>query len=97
SRVFRQLLPQLLACNAFLVVSLYAGKEWLLEYEVGVFWVLMRVLACGGLSALVYQVLSGNLSPKRPVEWSVVGLASLSLLVQQACLLTALLRTSPLR
>jgi hypothetical protein len=67
-RVFRQLLPQVLASNALLTFALNAGKEWLLDYDIGIFWVLMRMLACGGLTALIYQLVSGNISPKRSIE-----------------------------
>lgn len=68
--VSRQLLPQLLAANALSAFALYVAKEWLLGYDVGVFWVLMRVLACGGLGVLAYQFWKGEALAERRIEVS---------------------------
>ncbi|KAF5369230.1 hypothetical protein D9757_010038 [Collybiopsis confluens] len=92
-----RLLPNLLLSNTFFVAALLAGKEWIFEYEVGVFWLTMRVLACGGVGVIGWEALTGQLSRKRAVEWPVLGIASLSTFVQQGCLLTALFRLSPIR
>ena len=50
------------------MLSLYAGKEWLLDYEVGVFWVVMRVLACGGLGVLVWEGLTKQIAKRKSVQ-----------------------------
>ncbi|KAE9393476.1 cation efflux protein [Gymnopus androsaceus JB14] len=92
-----RLLPQLLLSNTFFVVSLLAAKEWILDYEVGVFWVTMRVLACGGVGVIAWEALTGQLARKRAIEWPVLGIASLLLFVQHGCLFTALFRLSPIR
>lgn len=49
------------------MLALNAGKDYLLA-EVGVFWVLVRVLACGGLAAMVWLVTSGQWQTKRVTE-----------------------------
>ncbi|KAF8630734.1 hypothetical protein AX17_005329 [Amanita inopinata Kibby_2008] len=93
-------LPRIFLSDVLFVLSLYAGKEWLLEYEVGVFWVVMRVLACGALGVLIWQGMTGQLSKRKyieNIEWSVLGTASLLLFIQQACLFTALYRLSSTR
>ena len=50
------------------MVSLYAGKEWLLNYEVGIFWVVMRVLACGGLGVLVWEGMTKQLAKRKSMQ-----------------------------
>lgn len=60
-------LPRRLCADVILVLALNAGKDFLLA-EVGVFWVLVRVLACGGLAVLVWLVTSGQLQTKRMTE-----------------------------
>ena len=50
-----------------LVIALNAGKDYLLN-ELGVFWVLVRVLACGGLAVMVWLVTSGQLHKKQIAE-----------------------------
>lgn len=37
-------------------------------YDVGVFWVLVRVLACGGLAVMVWLFASGQLQKKQVAE-----------------------------
>lgn len=49
------------------MLALNAGKDYLLA-EVGVFWVLVRVLACGALAVMVWLVTSGHLQTKRFTE-----------------------------
>ncbi|TRM65177.1 hypothetical protein BD626DRAFT_487931 [Schizophyllum amplum] len=90
-------LPQIFLSNVLYAFALYAGKEWLLEFDVGVFWVLMRVLACGGVGVLVWEGRTGQLAKRNSIEWSVLGMASLLLFVQQASLFTALYRLSSMR
>jgi zinc transporter 5/7 len=63
-----KLLPQLFLANVLFVLSLHAGKEWLLDFDVGVFWVVMRVLACGGLGVLVWEGMTGQLAKRKTIE-----------------------------
>ncbi|RDX54355.1 cation efflux protein [Lentinus brumalis] len=84
-------LSRRLLADVLLVLALNAGKDYLLA-EVGVFWVLVRVLACGALAVMVWLVTSGHLQTKRFTEWSVVGMSSLLLFLRHAGLLTALYR-----
>ncbi|RDB15765.1 Zinc transporter 7 [Hypsizygus marmoreus] len=89
--------PNILLSNVLYVFALHAGKEWLLDLDVGVFWVVMRVLACGGLGVLVWEGVTGQMAKRKTIEWSVLGMASLLLFVQQAALFTALFRLSSTR
>ncbi|KAI0716022.1 cation efflux family-domain-containing protein [Cerioporus squamosus] len=84
-------LSRRLLADVLLVLALNAGKDYLLA-EVGVFWVLVRVLACGALAVMVWLVTSGQLQTKRFTEWSVVGMSSLLLFLRHAGLFTALYR-----
>jgi len=61
-------LPRVFLSDVLFVLSLYAGKEWLLDYEVGVFWVVMRVLACGGLGVLVWEGLTKQIAKRKSVQ-----------------------------
>jgi len=54
--------------DALFVTSLYAGKEWILDLEVGVFWLMMRVLACGGVGVVVWEAVTGKLTKRRDIE-----------------------------
>ncbi|KAK7031345.1 J domain-containing protein [Favolaschia claudopus] len=83
--------PRILLTSVFYATALHSGKV-LLDYDVGVFWVVMRVLACGGLGVLVWEGLTGQLAKRKSIEWSVLGTASLLVFVQQGCLFTALYR-----
>ncbi|KAH7890677.1 cation efflux protein [Phlebopus sp. FC_14] len=85
-------LHKILTSNVLFVLALYAAKESLLSYDVGVFWVVMRVLACGGLGMLIWEGLTSALSKKGEIEWTALGVSSLLLFVQQAALYTALYR-----
>ncbi|GLB43429.1 putative cation efflux family protein [Lyophyllum shimeji] len=87
-------IPNILLSNVLVVLSLHAAKEWLLDLDVGVFWVVMRVLACGGLGVLVWEGCTGQMAKRKTIEWSVLGMASLLLFVKQAALFTALFRLS---
>ncbi|KAF9245319.1 cation efflux protein [Melanogaster broomeanus] len=84
--------PRILSSNVLFVLALFAAKESLLSYDVGVFWVVMRVLALGGLGMLVWEGLTSQLSRKGEVEWGALGVSSLLLFLQQATLYTALYR-----
>jgi hypothetical protein len=55
--------------NAILAISLWTIKKWLLSQNVGAFWVLMRILACGALGLGLREVTSGN-APKALVAAS---------------------------
>ncbi|PFH45909.1 hypothetical protein AMATHDRAFT_70910 [Amanita thiersii Skay4041] len=92
-------LSRIFLSDTLFILSLYAGKEWLLEYDIGVFWVVIRVLACGGLGMLTWAGVTGGVKRKsiENIEWSVLGTASLLLFVQQTCLFTALYRLSSTR
>ncbi|KAH8116359.1 cation efflux protein [Phellopilus nigrolimitatus] len=81
------LFARLVLSNVFLVAALDAGKEWLLapDVHVGVFWVLIRVLACAGLGVLVWEGFTGELGKR-------VGAR-----IEQASILTALFRMSAIR
>lgn len=101
-------LPQIFLSNVLFALALNAGKGWLLNFDVGIFWVTLRVLACGGLVVLVKEALTGGLAERKSIEvcdgkrcclavatklaskWSVLGMSSLLLLVQQLSLFTIL-------
>jgi zinc transporter 5/7 len=59
-RVSGRVATDIVFSNALLVVSVWAIKEWLLSQNVGAFWVLMRVLACGALGLGMREVASGD-------------------------------------
>lgn len=61
-RVSGRVATDIVFSNALLVVSVWTIKEWLLSQNVGAFWVLMRVLACGALGLVVREVASGDVS-----------------------------------
>ncbi|KAJ6624979.1 cation efflux family-domain-containing protein [Mycena sp. CBHHK59/15] len=84
-------LPRIFLTSVFYASSLHAGKG-LLDFDVGVFWVVMRVLACAGFGVLVWEGRTGQFAKRKTIEWSVLGTASLLVFVQQACLFTALYR-----
>lgn len=68
SRVPSRLWPKLIISNILYATALLAGKEWLLDYDVGVFWVVMRVLACGGVGVLVWEAFTGQLAQRKSIE-----------------------------
>ena len=82
-----KLIPRILLSNVLFVFSIYASKEWLLTYDVGVFWVLMRVLACGGFGVLVWEAFTRQSSKRKTYE---VSTLPFFLGANQACLLTLL-------
>ncbi|EMD38875.1 hypothetical protein CERSUDRAFT_92913 [Gelatoporia subvermispora B] len=86
------ILPQLLFSDAVLVLALQAGKTYILDRDVGVFWLLVRVLMCGAVGSTVWLVASGQLRKNKPIEWSAVGASSLLLFLRHAGLITALYR-----
>ncbi|KAG2141358.1 cation efflux protein [Suillus clintonianus] len=90
--ISNRLIPIVLPSNVIFVLALYAAKELLLSYDVGVFWVLMRVLACGGLGMMIWEAFTGKLMRNGNIEWTAIGVSSLLLFVQQAALFTALYR-----
>jgi hypothetical protein len=59
-RVSGRVATDIVFSNALLVVSVWTIKEWLLSQNVGAFWVLMRVLACGALGLVMREVTSGD-------------------------------------
>ncbi|KAI6120501.1 cation efflux protein [Pisolithus thermaeus] len=86
--------PRLFVSNVLFVLTLFSAKEWLLSYDVGVFWVVMRVLAIGGLSTLMWEAFKSELAENKDVEWTALGLSSFLVFMQQASLYTALYRLS---
>ena len=60
--------PRLAISNVLFVFALFSAKEWLLSYDVGVFWVVMRVLAIGGLSTLVWEATNSQFAAKDGIE-----------------------------
>ena len=63
-RIPSRFLPKFLFSNACFVFAILVAKEWLLDFNIGVFWVMMRVLACGGLGVLVWEARTGQLLRK---------------------------------
>lgn len=61
-------IPQLLLSNVLFALALHAGKDWLLVFDIGVFWVTLRVLAIGGLTVLFKEAFTGELTEKKAVE-----------------------------
>ncbi|EGN92271.1 hypothetical protein SERLA73DRAFT_173028 [Serpula lacrymans var. lacrymans S7.3] len=90
-----QLLQNVLVSNVLYVSALYVAKEYLLSFDVGIFWVVMRVLACGGLGVIIWEGLTGTLMKKN--NWSALGFSSVLVLVQQGMLYTALNNISSTR
>lgn len=62
------LVPQIFLSNILFALALHAGREWLLKFDVGIFWVTLRVLAFGGLAVLVKEAFTGELANKKSVE-----------------------------
>jgi solute carrier family 30 (zinc transporter), member 5/7 len=62
------LLPQIFLSNVIFALALHAGKEWLLNFDVGIFWVTLRVLAFGGLVVLIMEGCTGQLGRKKSIE-----------------------------
>lgn len=58
----------MLVAHSLYVVGLYAGKEWVLALDVGVPWLLIRVLALGGLGFAAWEVRYGMLFASRAIE-----------------------------
>ena len=105
--------PKIVLSNVLFVLALFAAKESLLSCDVGVFWVVIRVLALGALGMLVWEGLTlefskgthievGYHNPHLPChlripQWTALGVSSFLLFVQQAALYTALYRLPSLR
>ncbi|KAF8449122.1 cation efflux family-domain-containing protein [Boletus edulis BED1] len=89
--------PKIALSNILFVLALFAAKESLLSYDVGVVWVVMRVLALGALGVLVWEGFTLEFSKGTQVEWIALGVSSFLLFVQQAALYTALYRLPSLR
>lgn len=69
-------IPNIILSDILYVLALHAGKEWLLDFNIGVFWLVMRVLACGGLGVLIWEGLTGQVKKRRTIsiEVSVPGI-----------------------
>lgn len=60
-------LPRILLTSVLYAASLHAGKG-LLDFDVGVFWVVMRVLASAGVGVLVWEARTGQLAKRKSIE-----------------------------
>jgi zinc transporter 5/7 len=67
-RIPSKQIPKLVAADVLFVVTLQLAKEWILDFDVGVFWVVMRVLACGGLGVLVWELSTQQVAKRKNVE-----------------------------
>jgi len=54
--------------DVLFVVALQSAKEWLLDLDIGVFWVVMRVLACGGLGVLGWEMMTQQVMKRKNIE-----------------------------
>lgn len=68
NRIPSRHIPNILLSNVLVTFSIFAAKEWLLDLDVGVFWVVMRVLACGGLGVLVWEGFTGQMAKRKTIE-----------------------------
>jgi solute carrier family 30 (zinc transporter), member 5/7 len=68
SSIPTDLLPQIFLSNLLFALALHASKEWLLNFDVGIFWVTLRVLAIGGLVVLIKEGYTGELANKKSIE-----------------------------
>ncbi|KAF7973937.1 hypothetical protein HWV62_13880 [Athelia sp. TMB] len=62
------IIPQVLLSNILFALAIHAGKECVLKYDVGIFWVTLRVLAFGGLAVLIKEAFTGELTKKKSIE-----------------------------
>jgi len=69
-RLPRKAIPRILLANVLFVLAIKATKEWLLEFDAGVIWVLIRVLACGGIGVLAWEVTTGQMAKRKSIEVS---------------------------
>jgi len=60
------------------VVAVQSAKEWLLDLDIGVFWVVMRVLACGGLGVLGWEMMTQQVMKRKNIEVCVLLLMYVS-------------------
>ncbi|KAJ7918716.1 cation efflux protein [Mycena leptocephala] len=60
-------IPKIVVTSVLYATSLHAGKG-LLDFDVGVFWVVMRVLACAGFGVLVWEGRTGQLAKRKSIE-----------------------------
>lgn len=61
-RISGRVAAEIVFSNALLVISLWTIKEWFLSQNIGAFWVLMRILACGALGLGLREVATGDTS-----------------------------------
>lgn len=64
--------PQVLLSNILFALAIHAGKECILKYDVGIFWVTLRVLAFGGLAVLIKEAFTGELTKKKSIEVCII-------------------------
>ncbi|EPQ56426.1 hypothetical protein GLOTRDRAFT_115684 [Gloeophyllum trabeum ATCC 11539] len=89
-------LTSLLVYGVAFALAVHTGRD-VLSFDVDVFWLLIRVLACKGLGVLLGEVRTKRLSNSPHLEWSTVAVTSLLLLLRHACFLVALSSLAPLR
>lgn len=89
-------LTSLLVYGVAFSLAVHTGRD-VLSFDVDVFWLLIRVLACKGLGVLLGEVRTKRLSNSPHLEWSTVAVTSLLLLLRHACFLVALSSLAPLR
>lgn len=70
------IIPQVLLSNILFALALHAGKEWILKFDVGIFWVALRVLAFGGLAVLIKEAFTGELTKKKTIEVCKISFAA---------------------
>jgi zinc transporter 5/7 len=50
------------------VLAVFSAKEWFLNVDAGVFWILLRVLLSGGLGVLVWEGYTGQVARRGDIE-----------------------------
>lgn len=63
-RLPRGALARVIVPHVLYVIATEAGKEYLLAKDVGIFWVLARVFACGALAGVAREGLTGEIRKK---------------------------------
>jgi len=78
NRIPGRQIPKLVVVDVLFVISLQSAKEWLLDLDIGVFWVVMRVLACGGLGVLGWEMMTQQVMKRKNIEVCVLLLMYVS-------------------
>ncbi|GJJ11199.1 hypothetical protein Clacol_005431 [Clathrus columnatus] len=75
-------LSQLVVPNIFLVCSLLAAKEWILDEHATPMWLVLRLLGSGTIGSLAWMSFAGR-SPPSDLEWMTIGGSAFLTFVQQ--------------